>query len=230
MIECKNVSKVYVGDVPALENVSFKVKEKEFVSIIGSSGAGKSTLVRLLHAEERPTSGEIIFNDENISEFKKKKVCQHRRDVGMVFQDFKLLPKKNVFENVAFAMEVAGKSDEEIAEDVPKILEIVGLTGLEEKYPNQISGGEQQRVAIARALVNRPKVLIADEPTGNLDPDSGWSVLKSLIKINKYGTTVILATHDKESVDKVGKRVIVLENGKIVSDKEAGKYDLNNKK
>lgn len=230
MIECKNVSKVYIGDVPALENVSFKIKEKEFVSIIGSSGAGKSTLVRLLHAEERPTSGEIIFNDENISEFKKKKVCQHRRDVGMVFQDFKLLPKKNVFENVAFAMEVAGKSDEEIAEDVPKILEIVGLTGLEEKYPNQISGGEQQRVAIARALVNRPKVLIADEPTGNLDPDSGWSVLKSLIKINNYGTTVILATHDRESVDKLGKRVIVLENGKIVSDKEAGKYDLNNKK
>ncbi len=230
MIECKNVSKVYIGDVPALENVSFKIKEKEFISIIGSSGAGKSTLARLLHAEEKPTSGEIIFNDENIAEFKKKKIWQHRRDVGMVFQDFKLLPKKNVFENVAFAMEVSGKSDKEIAEDVPKILEIVGLAGLEDKYPNQISGGEQQRVSIARALVNRPKVLIADEPTGNLDPDSSWSVLESLIKINKYGTTIILATHDREAVDKLDKRVIVLEDGKIISDKETGKYDLNNKK
>jgi cell division transport system ATP-binding protein len=229
MIECKNVSKVYVGDVPALENVSFKIEEKEFVSIIGSSGAGKSTLVRLLHGEERPTSGDIFFGDENIVDFKKKKLCKHRRDVGIVFQDFKLLPKKNVFENVAFAMEVSGKDDEEIAEDVPKILEIVGLVGLEEKYPNQISGGEQQRVAIARALVNRPKVLIADEPTGNLDPDSGWSVLESLIKINKYGTTVILATHDKESVDRLGKRVILLENGRVVSDKKIGKYDLSNK-
>ncbi len=229
MIECKNVSKIYIGNVPALENVSFKIEEKEFVSIIGFSGAGKSTLVRLLHCEEKPTSGEILFEGENIVDFKKRQICKHRRDVGMVFQDFKLLLKKNVFENVAFAMEVSGKSDEEIAEDVPKILEIVGLTGFEEKYPNQISGGEQQRVAIARALVNRPKILIADEPTGNLDPDSGWSVLESLIKINKYGTTVVLATHDKESVDRLGKRVILLEKGKIVSDKKVGKYDLNNK-
>ena len=230
MIECKNVSKVYVGEVPALENVSFKIEDGEFVSIIGSSGAGKSTLVKLWHAEEKPTSGEIFFDEEDIVEYKKKNIWKHRRDVGVVFQDFKLLPKKNVFENVAFAMEVSGRADEEIAEDVPKILEIVGLSGLEEKYPNEISGGEQQRVAIARALVNRPKVLVADEPTGNLDPESGWSVLQSLLKINKYGTTVVLATHDKESVNKLKKRVIVLEKGKVVADDAVGVYDLNNKK
>ncbi len=227
MIECKNVSKVYVGDSPALENVSFKIEDKEFVSIIGASGAGKSTLVKLLHAEERPSSGEILFDEEDIVEYKKKQIFQHRRDVGVVFQDFKLLPKKNIFENVAFAMEVSGRSDEEINEDVPKVLEIVGLQGLGSKYPHELSGGEQQRVAIARALVNRPKVLIADEPTGNLDPDSGWGILESLLKINKYGTTVVLATHDKESVDRIGKRVIVLKDGKITSDKEDGKYELD---
>lgn len=227
MIECKNVSKVYVGDSPALENVSFKIEDKEFVSIIGASGAGKSTLVKLLHAEERPSSGEILFDEEDIVEYKKKQIFQHRRDVGVVFQDFKLLSKKNIFENVAFAMEVSGRSDEEINEDVPKVLEIVGLQGLGSKYPHELSGGEQQRVAIARALVNRPKVLIADEPTGNLDPDSGWGILESLLKINKYGTTVVLATHDKESVDRIGKRVIVLKDGKITSDKEDGKYELD---
>jgi len=230
MIECRNVSKVYPGDVPALENINFKIGEKEFVSIIGSSGAGKSTLMKLLHAEEKPTCGEILFEGEDIVEYKKKQIFQHRRDVGIVFQDFKLLPKKNVFENVAFAMEVAGKSDEEIAEDVPQVLEIVGLSHLAEKYPNEISGGEQQRVAIARALVNRPKVLIADEPTGNLDPESGWEILQSLLKINKYGTTVVLASHDKESIDKINKRVILLEDGKIVSDESVGKYDLKKEK
>lgn len=226
MIECKNVSKVYAGDVPALENVSFKIEDKEFVSIIGASGAGKSTLVRLLHAEERPNCGEIIFDEEDIVEYKKKQIFQHRRDVGVVYQDFKLLPKKNVFENVAFAMEVSGKTDEEVNEDVPKVLEIVGLAGLAEKYPHEISGGEQQRVAIARALVNRPKVLIADEPTGNLDPDSGWLILESLLKINKYGTTVILATHDREAVNRLNRRVILLKDGKVVSDKKEGKYEL----
>jgi len=226
MIECKNISKVYAGDVPALENVSFVIKDKEFVSIIGASGAGKSTLIKLLHAEERPTCGEIIFDDEDIVEHKKKQIFQHRRDVGVVFQDFKLLPKKNVFENVAFAMEVSGKTDKEINEDVPKVLEIVSLQGMEEKYPHELSGGEQQRVAIARALINKPKVLIADEPTGNLDPDSGWLILESLLKINKYGTTVVLATHDRDSVNKLNKRVIVLKDGKIISDKENGQYDL----
>lgn len=230
MIECKNVSKIYSGDVPALENVSFKIEDKEFVNIIGSSGAGKSTLIRLLHGEEKPSSGEIFFEGEDIVECKRSKICQHRRNIGIVFQDFKLLPKKTVFENVAFAMEVSGKTDEEIDEDVPKVLEIVGLDGLEEKYPNEISGGEQQRVAIARALVNKPKVLIADEPTGNLDPDASLEVLDSLIKINKYGTTVILATHNKDMVDKVKKRVIILEKGKIVSDQAVGKYNLKNNK
>lgn len=230
MIECKNVSKVYSGDVPALENVSFKIEDKEFVTIIGASGAGKSTLIRLLHAEERPSAGEILFEDEDIVECKRGRICQHRRNIGIVFQDFKLLPKKTVFENVAFAMEVSGKTDEEIEEDVPKVLEIVGLSGLEEKYPNEISGGEQQRVAIARALVNRPKVLIADEPTGNLDPEASMEVLDSLIKINKYGTTVILATHNKELVDKIKRRVITLEKGRIISDVAVGKYNLKNNK
>lgn len=228
MIECRNVSKIYCGDDPALDNVSFKIADKEFVSIIGASGAGKSTLIKLLHAEEMPSSGEILFDEENIIEYKKKQIFQHRRDVGVVFQDFKLLPKKNVFENVAFAMEVSGRTEEEVNEDVPKVLEIVGLQGLEGKYPHELSGGEQQRVAIARALVNRPKVLIADEPTGNLDPESGWGILESLLKINKYGTTVVLATHDKEAVDKLKKRVIVLKDGKVVSDKEEGKYVLEN--
>jgi cell division transport system ATP-binding protein len=230
MIECKNVSKVYSGDVPALENVNFKIEDKEFVTIIGASGAGKSTLIRLLHGEEKPSSGEILFEGDDIVECKRRKICQHRRNIGIVFQDFKLLPKKTVFENVAFAMEVSGRTDAEIEEDVPKVLEIVGLDGLEEKYPNEISGGEQQRVAIARALVNKPRVLIADEPTGNLDPDSGWEVLDSLIKINKYGTTVILATHNKESVDRIKRRVITLKKGKIVSDQAVGKYDLKNNK
>ncbi len=229
MIECKNVSKIYLGDSPALENVSFRIEDKEFVSIIGASGAGKSTLIKILHAEERPTSGEIIFDEDDIVEYKKKQIFQHRRDVGVVFQDFKLLPKKNVFENVAFAMEVAGKTDAEIAEDVPKVLEIIGLEGLEDKYPHELSGGEQQRVAIARALINKPKVLIADEPTGNLDPESGWEVLESLLKINKYGTTVVLATHDREAIDRLNKRVIVLKDGKIISDKNNGKYDLDEK-
>jgi cell division transport system ATP-binding protein len=229
MIECKNVSKIYLGDSPALENVSFRIEDKEFVSIIGASGAGKSTLIKILHAEERPTSGEIIFDEDDIVEYKKKQIFQHRRDVGVVFQDFKLLSKKNVFENVAFAMEVAGKTDAEIAEDVPKVLEIIGLEGLEDKYPHELSGGEQQRVAIARALINKPKVLIADEPTGNLDPESGWEVLESLLKINKYGTTVVLATHDREAIDRLNKRVIVLKDGKIISDKDNGKYDLDEK-
>ncbi|MCK5081017.1 MAG: cell division ATP-binding protein FtsE [Candidatus Moranbacteria bacterium] len=230
MIECKNVSKIYPGDVPALENISFKINDKEFLSIIGSSGAGKSTLIKLLHAEEKPTSGEILFGGEDIVEYKKKQIFQHRREVGVVFQDFKLLPKKNVFENVAFAMEVSGRSEEEVAEDVPQVLEIIGLTELADKYPHEISGGEQQRVAIARALVNRPKVLIADEPTGNLDPESGWEILQSLLKINKYGTTVVLATHDREAVDKINGRVVVLKDGKIVSDEIKGKYDLKEDK
>lgn len=230
MIECKNVSKVYSGDVPALENISFKIEDKEFVTIIGASGAGKSTLIRLLHAEEKPSAGEIFFEDENIVECKRRQICKHRRNIGIVFQDFKLLFKKTVFENIAFAMEVSGRTNEDIEEDVPKVLEIVGLSGLENKYPNEISGGEQQRVAIARALVNRPKVLIADEPTGNLDPEAGLEVLDSLIKINKYGTTVILATHNKDLVNQIKKRVITLEKGKIINDVAIGKYNLKNNK
>jgi cell division transport system ATP-binding protein len=224
MIEYKNVSKVYSGENKALEGVNFHIKDKEFVSIVGQSGAGKSTLIRLLHAEEKPTTGDIVFNKESIVNLKKRHLPKHRRDIGVVFQDFKLLSKKNLFENVAFAMEVAGKSDEEIQEDVPQVLEIVGLEKQMHKYPHEVSGGEQQRAAIARALVNRPKVLVADEPTGNLDPEASWEIVQALLKINKYGTTVLLATHDKNIVDQICRRVIVLKEGKVIKDSKKGKY------
>ncbi|MFW5884932.1 MAG: cell division ATP-binding protein FtsE [Patescibacteria group bacterium] len=228
MIEYKNVSKVYSGENTALEDLNFHINDKEFVSIVGQSGAGKSTLIRLLHAEEKPTTGDIVFNKESIVNLKKRHLPNHRRDIGVVFQDFKLLSKKNLFENVAFAMEVAGKPDDEIQEDVPQVLEIVGLEKQMHKYPHEVSGGEQQRAAIARALVNRPKVLVADEPTGNLDPEASWEIVQALLKINKYGTTVLLATHDKNIVDQICKRVIVLKDGKIIKDSEKGKYCLTN--
>ncbi|MDZ7611486.1 MAG: cell division ATP-binding protein FtsE [Candidatus Moranbacteria bacterium] len=224
MIEYKNVSKIYPGNAPALENVNFHLGGGEFVSVVGQSGAGKSTLIKLLHAEEKPTSGDIVFNKESIVDLKKRHLPKHRRDIGVVFQDFKLLSKKNLFENVAFAMEVAGKSNDEIEEDVPQVLEIVGLEKQMHKYPHEVSGGEQQRAAIARALVNRPRVLVADEPTGNLDPEASWEIVQALLKINKYGTTVILATHDKAIVDKVCKRVVALKDGKIYRDTSQGKY------
>ncbi|MFO7806902.1 MAG: cell division ATP-binding protein FtsE [Candidatus Moraniibacteriota bacterium] len=227
MIKCKSVSKVYPGNAPALENINFHVEDGEFVSIVGQSGAGKSTLIRLLHAEEKPTSGDIVFNKESIVNLKKRHLPRHRRDIGVVFQDFKLLPKKNLFENISFAMEVAGKPNEEIEEDVPQVLEIVGLEKQMRKYPHEVSGGEQQRAAIARALVNRPKVLVADEPTGNLDPEASWEIVQALLKINKYGTTVLLATHNKDIVDKICKRVIVLKEGRMFKDEKKGKYCLN---
>jgi cell division transport system ATP-binding protein len=227
MIEYKNVSKIYPGNAPALEKVNFHVKDGEFVSVVGQSGAGKSTLIRLLHAEEKPTSGDIVFNKGSIVDLRKRHLPKHRRDIGVVFQDFKLLPKKNLFENIAFAMEVSGKPNEEIEEDVPQVLEIVGLEKQMQKYPHEVSGGEQQRAAIARALVNRPKVLVADEPTGNLDPEASWEIIQALLKINKYGTTVLLATHNKDIVDKICKRVIVLKEGKILKDEEKGSYCLS---
>jgi len=224
MIIYKKVSKIYSDDVAALQDINLNIKGGEFVTIVGQSGAGKSTLLKLLYAEERPTMGEVFFDRQNIVDLKTRQLPYHRRNIGTVFQDFKLLPKKTLFENVAFAMEVAGKSNEEIDSDVSQILDIVGLGSKLDKYPCEVSGGEQQRAALARALVNKPKVLIADEPTGNLDPISTWDIVQLLIKINEYGTTVILATHNKSIVDKLNRRVVAMDRGRIVRDTEHGKY------
>lgn len=224
MIIYQNVNKFYPGNTPALENVNLQVKEGEFISIVGQSGAGKSTLLKLLYAEERPTSGRIFFNRRDITNLKMRHLPYHRREIGTVFQDYKLLPKRTLFENVAFAMEVGGRTNQEIEESVPKILDIVGLGKKMDKYPKEVSGGEQQRAALARALVNKPKVLVADEPTGNLDPISTWDIIQLLLKINELGTTILLATHNKGIVDKICRRVVVVDRGRVISDKEHGRY------
>lgn len=228
MIEFRNVKKIYSGGINtiALDDISFVIEKEEFVSLVGHSGAGKSTLLKLLNAEEKPTSGEIYFNGENIANLTPKQLPYHRRRIGTVFQDFKLLPRKTLFENVAFALEVSDHSDKEIRELVPQILEIVGLAHKMESYPREISGGEQQRVAIARALVHRPPLIIADEPTGNLDPISSWGIIQLLLKINKLGTTIMLATHNKDIVNRIKKRVITLDQGKIIRDHSKGRYAI----
>ncbi len=224
MIIYKKVSKIYPGDLVALEDIDLHIKGGEFVSIVGQSGAGKSTLLKLLYAEEKPTMGDVFFDRKNIVNLKNRLLPYHRRNIGTVFQDFKLLPKRTLFENVAFAMEVAGKSNKEIESDVAQILDIVGLESKMDKYPCEVSGGEQQKAALARALVNKPKVLIADEPTGNLDPISTWDIVQLLTKINEFGTTVILATHNKGIVDELNRRVILIDKGKVAKDTEHGKY------
>ncbi|MCX6766479.1 MAG: cell division ATP-binding protein FtsE [Candidatus Moranbacteria bacterium] len=228
MIEFRNVKKIYTGGINtiALDEISFVIEKEEFVSLVGHSGAGKSTLLKLLYAEEKPTSGEIFFNGEDISNLTPKQLPFYRRRIGTVFQDFKLLPRKTLFENVAFALEVSDHSDKEINELVPQILEIVGLAHKLDSYPREISGGEQQRVAIARALVHRPPLIIADEPTGNLDPISSWGIIQLLLKINKLGTTILLATHNKDIVNRVKKRVITLDQGKIIRDHSKGRYAI----
>ena len=228
MIEFRNVKKIYSGGINtiALDDISFVIEKEEFVSLVGHSGAGKSTLLKLLYAEEHPTSGEILFNGEDIAKLTPKQLPYHRRRIGTVFQDFKLLPRKTLFENVSFALEVSDHSDKEIRELVPQILEIVGLAHKMDSYPREISGGEQQRVAIARALVHRPPLIIADEPTGNLDPISSWGIIQLLLKINKLGTTVLLATHNKDIVNRVKKRVITLDQGKIIRDHSKGRYAI----
>ncbi len=224
MIKFENVSKIFPGDFIALEDINLIFEKGEFVSIVGPSGAGKSTLLKLVYAEENPTSGEVYFNERSIGGIKKKLLPFFRRNIGTVFQDFKLLPYRTVFENVAYALEAAGESNSEIAERVPDILDIVGLLDKMEKYPKQLSGGEQQKVSIARALVHRPLVIIADEPTGNLDPINSWEIIQLLLKINELGTTVLLASHNKNIVDKIGKRVVAMDRGKIVRDHRKGKY------
>ena len=226
MIKIVNVKKSYPKKITALQGVDLSIGVNEFVSIVGSSGAGKSTLIRLLIAEERPTEGKIFVNDRDISHLSNKQVPFYRRKIGVVFQDFKLLEHKTVSENVAFAMEVSGMRSIDIKKSVPKILKMVGLLDKDKNFPRQLSGGEIQRTAIARALVHQPKLLIADEPTGNLDPVNAWEIIQLLLKINQFGTTVILATHNKEIVDALRKRVVTLEGGRVVKDQAVGKYAL----
>ncbi len=220
------VSRVFPGEFVALENVTFSVMPGEFVSIVGASGAGKSTLLRMVYAEDMPTAGTVYFNGRALNTIKRHLLPFYRRNIGTVFQDFKLLQNRTVFENVAYALEVQGAPNAEIEEEVPQILEIVGLEDKMEFFPRQLSGGEQQRVALARALIHRPKVIVADEPTGNLDPISTWEIVQLLLKINEFGTTVLLATHNKNIVDRINRRVITLDRGRIVRDHQSGVYAI----
>lgn len=224
MIHFEEVSKIYAEDFVALRDASFVIEQGEFVSFVGPSGAGKSTILKLLYAEELPTSGRVLFLNRPTDSIHRRLLPYYRRNFGTVFQDFKLFRNRTVFENVAFALEVDGRTNREIDEEVPKMLSVVGLEGKESLYPRQLSGGEAQRVSLARALIIDPKVLIADEPTGNLDPDSTMGILELLVKINEFGTTVLLATHSKDIVDRVRRRVIALENGRIVRDEKIGMY------
>ncbi len=225
MILLDRVTKTYSKAAgSALERVSLHVEPNEFVIIVGPSGAGKSTLLKLLTREEKPTAGKIIVGGIDYDKLKDKEIPLLRRKIGVVFQDFKLLTGKNVYENVAFALEMVGIGNTEIRHTVPRVLDIVGLKGKEKQMPMQLSGGERQRVAIARAIVRQPKILIADEPTGNLDPKHAWDVVKVLEKINRYGTTVLLTTHNQDIVNKLKRRVITIEDGKIISDRAGGGY------
>lgn len=226
MIYYDKVSKLYSGDLPAVHGVTLGIDPGEFVSIVGHSGAGKTTLLKMLFAEVQPTEGAVYFGSREIKALSLKELRELRRNIGTVFQDFRLLPTKTVYENIAFALEVAGKSDDDIAADVPHVLELVGLTDKMWNFPSELSGGEQQRVAIARAIVNQPDLLIADEPTGNLDPINTHDVVEILKKINDLGTTVFLATHNKSVVESVGRRVVVIDQGRIVRDDQSGKYVL----
>lgn len=227
MILLDRVTKIYNKKGMALERVSLHVEPKEFVVIVGASGAGKSTLLKLLTREEKPTSGKIIVGGTDYDKLKDKHIPLLRRKIGVVFQDFKLLPNKNVFENVAFALEIVGMSNAEIEHTVPKVLDIVGLADKAQFFPLELSGGERQRVAIARAIVRQPKILIADEPTGNLDPKHAWDVVKVLQKINDFGTTVVLTTHNVGIVNKLKRRVVTIKDGHIVSDHAEGGYKLS---
>lgn len=224
MIKFSGVSKTYKNGVIALSNVSFNIENGEFVFIVGPSGAGKSTLLKLLLKEENPTTGNIIINKKDITKLRKREIPFLRRSMGVVFQDFRLLPNKTVYENVAFAMEIVEASPKDIRRRVPMVLSLVGLSDKAFNFPQQLSGGEQQRVSLARAIVNEPSILIADEPTGNLDPDTSWEIVKLISEINKRGTTVVMATHAKDIVDAMKKRVIALEKGNIVRDEARGVY------
>jgi cell division transport system ATP-binding protein len=226
MIYFDKVSKIYPDNSVALQDVSFFIEPNEFVSIVGHSGAGKTTLLKMILAEEKPSEGSVFFESTNIHALKKDEINDFRRKIGVVFQDFRLLSHKTVYENIAFAMEASGRTDEEIESDVPHVLELVDLSKKMWNFPNELSGGEKQRVAIARAIVNQPDVIIADEPTGNLDPLNTYDIVQILKKINDLGTTVILTTHNKGVIDSLGKRVITMDHGTIVRDDATGTYIL----
>ncbi len=229
MIEFKKVSKDYVSNIgkevkPALRDVSFAVGEGEFVTLCGRSGAGKTTILKMIACEEKPNSGNVIFFGQDTSEIKKNSVFSIRQQVGFIFQDFKLLSYKTVFENVSYALEATNQESNKTKDDVMKVLDLVGLTNKFNSFPRELSGGEQQRVCIARALIHRPKVILADEPTGNLDPYHSRDIMKMLMKINQGGATIILSTHDKEIVNAIKKRVITIEDGRIIRDEENGMF------
>ena len=224
MIYFNNVSKLYLKDSPALEDINLTISAGEFVSLVGHSGAGKTTLIKLILAEEHPTSGNVFFESTDIHTLSGRELTKLRRRIGVVFQDFKLLPNKTAYENIAFAMEASGKTDEEIKSDVPHVLDLVDLGDKIFNFPHQLSGGERQRLAIARAIINQPELIIADEPTGNLDPINTYEVVQILKKINDLGTTIILTTHNRGVIESIGKRVISLDKGRIVRDDKDGKY------
>lgn len=224
MIYFDKVSKIYPGEVAALSDVTFAVEPGEFVSVVGHSGAGKSTLLKMILAEDKPTSGNVFFESTDLAKVSSKYIPNLRRRMGCVFQEHRLLPNKTAFENIAFTMEAAGRDDDEIASDVPHVLELVGLTPKMWNFPAEMSGGERQRVAIARAIVNQPDILLADEPTGNLDPLNTLEIMQIFKKINDLGTTVVLTTHNKGIIDNLGRRVITLENGRMIRDEKEGRY------
>jgi cell division transport system ATP-binding protein len=226
MVKFENVSKIYPPSNAALTDACFEIDSKEFLCLVGKSGAGKTTLLKLLLAEEKPSQGRVIFNNRDIHQIKPEHLPELRRKIGAVFQDYKLLGSKTVYENIAYAMEVIGASDTEISRDMAEVLDIVGLTNKAYNFPVQLSGGEKQRVAIARALIHRPEIILADEPTGNLDPYHTLDIIRLLLKINEFGTTVILSTHNKEVINSLAKRVITLQDGKIIRDEKKGRFIL----
>ena len=226
MIFFDQVSKIYPDQSVALDEVTLTIEPGQFVSVVGHSAAGKSTLLKMILAEEAPSQGRVFFNSTDIHRLPQKKIPRFRRQIGSIFQDFRLLPNKTIFENVAFVMEAASRADEEIQADVPHVLELVGLQNKIWNFPDELSGGERQRAAIARAIVNQPELLLADEPTGNLDPVNTHEIIELLRKINELGTTVILTTHNKGVIDNLGRRVVTLERGKVIRDSQSGKYTL----
>jgi cell division transport system ATP-binding protein len=226
MINFQNITKVYNNKSVALEEVNLSIEPNEFVSIVGKNGAGKSTLIKLLIGEEKPSKGRLFFDSYEVNKLKLSELPEFRRKIGIVFQDFRLLSTKTAYENIAFALEVDGKSQSEIQEFVPQILDMVGLSDRAFNFPHELSGGEKQRVAIARALIHQPMLLIADEPTGNLDPLNSAEIVKLLVKINELGTTVVLVTHNKDIVNNLHKRVVSMDSGRIIRDEENGKYVL----
>jgi cell division transport system ATP-binding protein len=226
LIQFIGVTKVYDNGVMALSSIDLQIEKGEFVFLVGPSGAGKTTYMKLIHRNELATEGQVIVARRNLSKMKEKDVPAFRRNIGFIFQDYKLLPNKTIFENISFALEVIEASRKEIQRQVPAVLELVGLREKGAIFPSELSGGEQQRVSLARAIVNRPHLLLADEPTGNLDPDTSWGLMDLLLEINKRGTTIIMSTHNKAIVDRMRRRVIALENGRLIRDEEKGVYAI----